>query len=313
MLIRHLIPLTAFCAVLATDMAQAGPLHDWLAGKGAESPLAEEDAAPAGKLKLPPGTRTFRDVAYGSDARQRFDVYAPANAKGAPIIVMVHGGGWAVGDKGGRGIVENKAKRWLPRGFVFASVNYRMLPEAPPAEQARDVARALAAIQTQASQWGGDPDRVVLMGHSAGAHLVALLSSNPALATAQGARRWLGTVVLDSAALDVSAVMSVRHVSLYDRAFGSDAAGWQAMSPIAQLTPQAVPMLAVCSSQRQLSCPDAARFVDKAKSLGVTVRQWPQNLSHMQINRELGQASAYTDAVETFMAGLDPALAAAFR
>ncbi len=65
-----------------------------------------------------------------------------------------------------------------------------------------DVARALAAVQARAGEWGGDASRVVLMGHSAGAHLVALLSADPTRAAAEGAGPWRSAVVLDSAAID---------------------------------------------------------------------------------------------------------------
>jgi acetyl esterase/lipase len=291
--------------------ANAGPLRDWLAKRQTADALADNASEPAGKLSLPPGTRVLRDVAYGSDPRQAMDIYAPDHAKAAPMVVMVHGGGWAHGDKAAANVVQNKLARWLPRGIVFVSVNYRLLPEAAPAEQARDVARALAYVQAHASDWGGAADKVVLMGHSAGAHLVALLSSDPTLARAEGVQRWLGTVSLDSAALDVEAVMSARHLPLYDRAFGRVPSSWQAVSPMARLSSASAPMLAVCSSRRRLSCPEAQRFADKARALGVRAQVLPQDLTHADVNATLGLAGAYTDAVERFMAGLDAGLAAA--
>jgi acetyl esterase/lipase len=131
-------------------------------------------------------------VAYGGDAAQRFDVYAPREAKGAPVIFMVHGGSWFYGDKRETAVVEHKVERWAPKGYVFISVNYRMVPKADPLEQARDVARALAFAQSRAKEWGGDPSKFILMGHSAGAHLVGLLSANPAEAVKLGAKPWLG-------------------------------------------------------------------------------------------------------------------------
>jgi acetyl esterase/lipase len=160
------------------------------------------------RVVLPAGTRVVRDVAYGRDPRQRYDVYAPADARGAPVIFMVHGGGWVRGDKGMANMVQSKVARWVPRGFIVISTNYRLVPDVDPVEQARDVARAVAAAQRQAATWGGDRTRFVLMGHSAGAHLVALLSADPTLATAQGAAPWLGTVVLDGGTMDVAAKMS---------------------------------------------------------------------------------------------------------
>ena len=134
---------------------------------------------------------------------------------------MVHGGAWKVGDKRAASVVDNKVRRWVTRGFILVSVNYRMLPEANPLEQAQDVARALAYVQQHAADFHGDPARVVLMGHSAGAHLVSLISAHPDLAAKQGAKPWLGTVSLDSAAFDVVDIMQrFQHFKFYDEAFG---------------------------------------------------------------------------------------------
>src|SRR4029079_2679374 len=98
------------------------------------------------------------------------------------------GGGWRTGDKRSRGVVGNKVRRWSRAGIIVVSVNYRLLPGTDPVEQARDVARALATAQARLTEWGGDPGKVVLMGHSSGAHLVALLDARPSLATSVGAR-----------------------------------------------------------------------------------------------------------------------------
>jgi acetyl esterase/lipase len=127
-------------------------------------------------------TPSLRDVAYGSDPAQRMDVYLPPDAKNAPVLLLVHGGAWRIGDKAHGRVVENKVARWVPQGFVVVSVNYRMLPGADPRVQADDVALALATAQRQAPAWGGDPAKFVLMGHSAGAHLVSLLDAQPARA-----------------------------------------------------------------------------------------------------------------------------------
>ena len=75
-----------------------------------------ESAGAAGRLALPAGVRLLRDVAYGSDREQRMDVYLPPPAKlqaeSAPVILMVHGGAWRVGDKAHRPVIENKVARW---------------------------------------------------------------------------------------------------------------------------------------------------------------------------------------------------------
>ncbi len=260
---------------------------------------------PMSKVAPPANAKVQRDVAYGPEAAQRMDVYAPREAKKAPIILMVHGGGWRYGDKNSAGVVENKIARWLPRGVIIVSANYRMLPKTDPLEQANDVARALATVQQRATAWGGDPTRIVLMGHSAGAHLVALLAADPAIAAAQGAKPWLGTIPLDSAALDVTAIMGTKHLRLYDNAFGSKSEYWRSASPLHRLTGTPAPMLIVCSSKRSQPCPEARQFAEKAAVTGGKVTVLPVALSHAAVNRDLGTAGVYTDGVETFLRSLN--------
>ena len=296
--------LVAMMSVAPCRPAGAGPLREWLA----EHRLAQDRP-----VALPTGVRVDRDVAYGDDARQRFDVYfpqqPPQQGRGAPVIFMVHGGAWQFGDKAAPSVVESKVARWLPRGLIVISTNYRLLPQATPAQQAEDVARALAAAQKAAASWGADPGRFILMGHSAGAHLVALLAASPALAATAGAAPWLGVIALDSAALNVPEIMNARHPRLYDRAFGADPADWASMSPFHLLTDRAPPFLMVCSTQRDDACPQARRFIARAESLGGRASVLAKDLSHGDINRRLGEAGAYTQAVEAFMGSLDASLA----
>lgn len=246
-----------------------------------------------------------KDIAYGKADAQKMDVYQPLHADHAPVILMVHGGGWRIGDKAGSQLVRNKALRWVAQGYIFISINYRMLPGADVLTQADDVARALAAAQTRAAEWGGDPAKFILMGHSAGAHLVALLSADPARAQAQGARPWLGTIALDSAALDVVKVMQRRHLRLYDKAFGKKESFWKSASPYHVLNATATPMLLVCSTIRKdKPCDQTDAFAAKAKALGVRAKVSGQALSHREINQNLGLPGAYTDTVERFMQSL---------
>lgn len=247
-----------------------------------------------------PGAKLIRDVAYGSDKKQRFDVYLPPHPDHAPLLVMVHGGAWRFGDKGARGVVRNKARHWLPQGFIFVSVNNRLLPDAAPLQQADDVAAALMAIRRLAPQWGGDPGRLILMGHSAGAHLVALLAADPARA---GLLPWSGTVVLDSAAFDLVALMLRPHHRFYDKVFGKDGpATWAAASPQARLNRNATPQLVVCSTQRKDgSCAMAQSYANKGAQVGARIGILPEDMSHAAINKELGEPSAYTNAVDGFI------------
>ncbi len=260
-------------------------------------------AAAAAQAQPAAASRVLRDVPYGADARQKFDVYLPARPTG-PVILMVHGGAWAVGDKAAPGVVKNKVRHWVDDlGYVLVSANYRMLPAAQPVEQAADVARALAAVQKQAPQWGADPKRLVLMGHSAGAHLAMLLHASPKMVADAGAQRWRVTVSLDSAAMDVEQLMRAPHARLYDRAFGKDPAYWQAASPYHHVSaPGAPALLMICSKLRDDDpCAQALHFEKKAAHFGHVITIWGRDLNHADINAQLGAPGMYTDLVTNWL------------
>ncbi|PZP83791.1 MAG: esterase [Azospirillum brasilense] len=238
------------------------------------------------------------EYAYGEHPKQKLDVMTPASASGAPIIVMVHGGGWRHGDKAMGRMVNNKSAHYVKKGYIFVSVNYRLLPDADPYEQAQDVAAAARYVQDHAAQWGGDARHMVLMGHSAGAHLVSLLGANPA---GFGLQPWAATVALDSGGMDIIETMQERHFPLYDDAFGTDKAFWEKTSPEAQLTQQATPFLIVCSSKRQSPCAQAKDFARVAEPLGVLVEILPEDKSHAEINKDLGDDARYTAQVDGFL------------
>ncbi|MBX9912544.1 MAG: alpha/beta hydrolase [Pseudomonadaceae bacterium] len=298
MLLRTLL---ALLCLITLPTALAGPLREqlqeWRNSRQQPLPAPEQQHT------------VLRDLAYGQAPLQRLDVYLPEHPKHAPVLLMVHGGAWQVGDKQAEAVVVNKVARWLPKGFILVSVNYRLLPDAAPLQQAEDVALALAFTQQQAASWGGDGNKIILIGHSAGAHLVSLLAAKPALASQQGAQPWLGTVALDSAALDVEQIMQQPHRRFYTHAFGAQPTYWAATSPFSQLDKSATALLMVCSSQRDDSCPQAQRFVAKAKSLGVQAQLHREDRSHKAINQDLGLATPYTQTVEAFMAGLDAEVA----
>lgn len=302
------IPLRALlrCALLLAAIATA-PLAP------AQAPRDDSAAAAA---PLPPGIQKVADVPYGPDPRQRMDVYrptgiaVPANGQRAPVIFMVHGGGWRNGDKALPSVVQNKVARWVARGLVLVSVNYRLLPDTPVALQAQDVAQALATAQQRAGEWGGDAGRFILMGHSAGAHLVSLVNAQPAFALRLGAWPWLGTVSLDSAMLNVPAFMRSPHLPLYDDAFGSNPAYWHALSPYHQWVVGAPPYQFVCSTERpDEPCDQTEAMVRHVRSHGGRAEMLPRPLTHREVNTQLGLDSDYTRAVEAFMASLDALVA----
>src|SRR5438067_435539 len=118
-----------------------------------------------------------RDVSYAApkNERQTLDVYAPTDGKGHPVVVWIHGGGWQAGDKAHE---QKKPQAFADRGFVFVSVNYRLLPDATIKQMAGDVAKAIRWTHDHAKEYGGDPDTMFVMGHSAGAQLAALVCTD---------------------------------------------------------------------------------------------------------------------------------------
>ena len=110
--------------------------------------------------------KVHRDLAYGTpeNKRQTLDVYAPGEGAKHPIMVWIHGGGWQKGDKTD---VDQKPQAFVDRGFVFVSTNYRLFPEATIKPMAEDIAKAIRWIHDHATDYGGDPSTIFVMGHSA--------------------------------------------------------------------------------------------------------------------------------------------------
>jgi acetyl esterase/lipase len=115
-----------------------------------------------------------QNIPYADPAhdRQVLDIYAPADAKNLPVVFWIHGGGWVTGDKKD---VQIKPRVFNERGFVFVSTNYRLLPGVEMGVLIRDVAKAVGWVHKNIASYGGDPKRIFVMGHSAGAQLAALL------------------------------------------------------------------------------------------------------------------------------------------
>lgn len=133
-------------------------------------------------VKLPVGSSHHLDVAYvpgtrpGSkpDSVQTLDLYVPAGKGPFPLVFWIHGGGWHSGGKSESGI--NLALKFLPKGFALASINYRLTGDAPFPAQILDCNAALVYLRHEAAHYRIDPERVGVLGHSAGAHLAALMA-----------------------------------------------------------------------------------------------------------------------------------------
>ena len=242
------------------------------------------------------------EIAYGGDARQRLE-FTPATRPGAPLVLFVHGGAWSMGDMAMAG---HMAVHFHDRGDAFASVDYRLVPDANPQQQAEDVAAAIARLIADAPRLGIDPARVMIIGHSAGAHLAALVGTDPFYLAAHhlpiGAIR--GVVLLDGAGYDVAAQMQYAGPllrSLYHRAFGDDPAFQQRVSPIAQAAaPNAGSFLIFHIASRADSGAQSVRLGAVLRGAGTPAEVVSVEGSHADIFRQFGQpghrATELTDA-----------------
>lgn len=250
---------------------------------------------------LPPAATPIR---YGEDPAQAIQFWRgqhPAAAAGVsvPLVVFIHGGAWTLGTPQ-NATGHAKIIHFASRGMAFASIGYRHVPEATVEDQARDIARALAVLVGQADTLGIDPRRVALMGHSSGAHLAALIGTDP---------RWLaevglpieaiaGIIGIDGAAFDV--VRQLRESGpivryLYRQAFGPSRTRQEALSPTIQAkTPNAVNWL-LLHTQRPDGTRQTEALAAALRRAGSTVDVVPlagTGLSgHIAANRRIGDPS----------------------
>jgi acetyl esterase/lipase len=260
------------------------------------------DASPKEGSPVCDTTQVTRDVPYLPDPvsdLQRLDVYGFEPAKGcdpAPVVVYVHGGGWRIGDKRSVGA---KATYFNELGDVFVSVNYRLSnPPRDPSRpihpaHAQDVGAAVAWVERNIHAYGGDGDRIALLGHSAGAHLVALVGLDTTFVEQAGGDPSAIRCVLsdDTEAYDVVARAKGSFVGwrLVTNAFGSDEAVWHDASPLAHVDDGTPPPFLVVRRGDAARQAQQTAFVDALGKAGgaVTVLDAP-GYTHMQANREIG-------------------------
>jgi acetyl esterase/lipase len=153
--------------------------------------------------------RVTRDIPYATaHERQILDVHAPAGAKNLPVVFWIHGGGWQTGDKS---MVALKPKAFMDAGFVFVSINHRLLPTVDMGAITRDVASALGWVHKNIAAHGGDPTRLLVMGHSSGGQLAALMCTDDRYAKAEGVSLTTikGCVPVDADTFDIPAIIEV--------------------------------------------------------------------------------------------------------
>jgi acetyl esterase/lipase len=149
-----------------------------------------------------------RSIPYveNGHARHVLDIYAPPNAKNLPVVFWIHGGGWQTGDKAN---VQEKPAWFTKKGFVFVSINHRLLPDVDMGTLIRDVAKAFGWMHQRIAEHGGDPSRVLVGGHSSGAQLAALICTDDRYLRAEGVAfsSLIGCVPVDGDTYDVPAII----------------------------------------------------------------------------------------------------------
>lgn len=228
------------------------------------------------------------------------DIYAPKKGIAAagdlrPVVVMIHGGAWQIGDKANPDIGSHKAATFVSNGFVYVAINYRLSPSVRYVTQARDVAKALAWVVRNIGHYSGDGRRIYIMGHSAGAHLAALVATDESYLTREGLslRTISGVVLLDTGAYDIPWVMEHiggRGQELFDAAFGNDPKAWANASPIDHISAgKGIPPMLVLYANRPRSADVSRRFAQALKAAGVSAAAVEvQGKNHQTMNRDVG-------------------------
>jgi len=259
-----------------------------------------------------------RDVPYANPGaeRQVLDIYAPQGAKNLPVVFWIHGGGWQTGDKSG---VQEKPKVFTERGFVFVATNYRLLPKVDMETILRDVAKSLGWVHRHIAEYGGDPQRIFVMGHSAGAQLAALVCIDDRYLKAEGVSLDVlkGCVPVDGDTYDVPAIIETaetrRRVHGQPQAkfghrekFGNDPQKHRDFSAVTHVAKGKgiPPFLILHVADHPDVTAQAERLATVLKEAGLPVTRFAaKDTNHTKINAHLGQADdPVTKALFDFVA-----------
>jgi arylformamidase len=275
------------------------------------------------------GAVVHRDLVYDRDSPpadpnlNALDLYLPGGLQpddSRPAVVYLHGGAWAVGDKANQ--IANKAALFTGAGYAFASVNYRLSPADPTGfdpgrvrfpDHPHDVGEAVAWLERNLDAYGGDPSRMLLIGHSAGAHLASLVSTDPSYVRAYEVEPWrlIGAVSLDTDAFDVAAEAdpaspTANNPLLFQNAFGTSAENaatdsWRLASPIHWADP-ADPRHLFVTSQIPSRVADNRAMASALGQGPAEVLSLPY--SHEQINDAVGgpDPAGETQTIMSFVA-----------
>jgi arylformamidase len=237
-----------------------------------------------------------RDLPYvePKNERQMLDVYAPAEGRDHPVIFWIHGGGWQRGDKAD---VQVKPQALTSKGFVFVSTNYRLLPDAKIEQMAGDVAKAILWVHQHAREYRGDPNRIIVAGHSAGAQLAALVCTDNRYLKHEGlplSSIIKGCVPVDGDTYDVPlqiATVEERRANIYRQKFG-DEASQKNLSPITHVAKGRYipPFLILHVADHPETKLQSERLVKALAEAGISAKAFPaEGKDHGTINADLGQ------------------------
>ena len=215
------IPVAAFALLAGVPATNAGAMPVTADVAGATT---RADVFPRASVSFPDGVIAFPDVEYANLNGFRpllLDIYRPAaggSGRPHPLVIYVHGGGWRHGDARTTGAFANFPRvlaSLAARGYVVASIDYRLTGEARYPAAVRDVSSAIAYLRLHAGEWGIDPTRVVLWGASAGGYLVAMSATTcndprfgPSLSTGRMSRRQAAAAAAPRVSACVQAVVS---------------------------------------------------------------------------------------------------------
>jgi arylformamidase len=237
-----------------------------------------------------------RNIRYATRAHNdpdltSLDIYAPREGTRHPVLLWVHGGGWQNGSKNN---VGNKPHAFTTAGYVFISINYRLSPQVQHPAHVQDLASAIAWVHNRIKAYGGNPNAISLMGHSAGAHLAALVATDERYLKAE--RLTLNVlrsvVCLDTGSYDLTQGGWKKEEVIYPPVFGTDPVLWQDASPITHVVANKgiPPFQLFYADTRRSKQSQVQAFAQELQSAGIkTVIIAAPNKTHRTINRELGQ------------------------
>ena len=267
--------------------------------------IAEASGASCREKASGPKTLSYAQRSGAEPNLTSLDVYLPAGCGPAPVLIWVHGGGWRRGDKS-NGMKQKVA--WAESlGAALVSVNYRLTtPDSGVQwpDHGQDLTAAVAWIQQNGAAEGLDPSMLTLIGHSAGAHLVAIVATDPALLPAAGADPAMVSCVV---ALDFSFDLARAPADkMIAEAFGTDPEVIAAASPNVQIERNGAPsarfLIATRGGRSRVA--DARAFVDLVNTSGGSAELVDASpYTHNQVSTELGAAddSLVTPAVTEFV------------